>query len=357
MQAQENKDEIRAELEKLRSDYDLPGMAAVAFRWNELLALEATGVRRQGSQEAFTREDKVHLGSITKSMTATLTAILVGDGVLTWDTTIEEVWGEEGVAPGFRGVSLRSLLRHRGGFPSQTRGAPWSQWMRKEGSERQQRERLLRGALGQEPAYSPDSKAQYANLNFVMVGAMQEKVTGQLWESLIEERLFGPLRMSQTGFGPMASVGEEDQPWGHTAEGRAIAPEHPGADNPPSLAPAGTVHCSLRDLARYGAFHLSRGKSAPGVLEEAAFDVLHGKANAADDAWGLGWVRVKRDWAKGMALRHNGSNTLHMASIWLAPEADFGAAVVANIGGAKASKACDEMVGKLVVRFLMGGGS
>ncbi len=186
---------------------------------------------------------------------------------------------------------------------------------------------------------------------------MLETVTDQPYETLLEQRLFKPLRMSQTGFGPMASPGEVDQPWGHTVEGDPVAPERPGSDNPPALAPAGTVHCALRDLARYGAFHLSRGKSAPGTLSVEAFARLHGDANAADDAWGLGWVRVPRAWGKGVALQHNGSNTMHMASMWLALEADFGAVVVANAGGDKASKACGEMVGKLVVRFVEGAGS
>lgn len=89
---------VREELETLRESFDLPGMAAVAFRWNELLALEAVGVRWRGHPEPFSPEDKVHLGSITKSMTATLAAILIEDPSveLEWESTIGDIWGERG---------------------------------------------------------------------------------------------------------------------------------------------------------------------------------------------------------------------------------------------------------------------
>lgn len=344
-------DDLGPELEAIRSEFGVPGLAAVAFRWNALLGIGATGVRKAGDATALTTADQFHLGSITKSMTATLAAILVEEGKVRWETTIGEVWGSRKVLEVYRGVDLRTLMRHRGALAVNTVGDPWREVMRPEGSPRRQRERCIRGALEMEPRFPPGSKAEYANLNFVVAGGMLEELADQPWEVMVAEKLWTPLRMKEAGLGPMASPGEVDQPWGHRDDGTPVAPDEPGADNPPSLAPAGTVHCSLRDVARYGAFHLSRGKSAPKVLKDESFAILHGDANDGD-IWALGWMRADRPWAGGIALNHGGSNTMNRAVIWLAPEIDFGVAVATNQGGRVAAVAIDRAVNALIARYV-----
>lgn len=59
-----------------------------------------------------------------------------------------------------------------------------------------------------------------------------------------------------------------------------------------------------------------------------------------DDAYALGWVVVRRPWAKGdepddvgLALHHAGSNNSWFALVWIAPERDFAVLCTTNIGG------------------------
>jgi CubicO group peptidase (beta-lactamase class C family) len=56
------------------------------------------------------------------------------------------------------------------------------------------------------------------------------------------------------GFGSPGHAGRVDQPWGHHASGKEITPNR--QDNAPAYGPAGTVHCSVRDWARFAAAHL-----------------------------------------------------------------------------------------------------
>jgi CubicO group peptidase (beta-lactamase class C family) len=107
----------------------------------------------------------------------------------------------------------------------------------------------------------------------------------------------------------------------------------------------------LKDLARYGAFHLGRAASTRLKLTKQNFAILHGDDNDVNDIYGLGWVRASRPWADGMALNHRGTNTMHMALIWLAPNRDFGFAVASNQGGAAASQACEKVAALLIERF------
>ena len=96
----------------------------------------------------------------------------------------------------------------------------------------------------------------YSNQGYAIVGAMLEKLTGTPWETLITERLFKPLHMDSAGFGPPGTIGGMDQPWGHIRKLAITVPLQ--ADNPPAIAPAGRVHCSLDDLARFTIFHMQR---------------------------------------------------------------------------------------------------
>ena len=74
----------------------------------------AAGVRAQGSAELATAEDLWHVGSLTKSMTATLAGVLVERGDISWGTTVSEVLPGliATTDPEYRDVRLDELLGH-----------------------------------------------------------------------------------------------------------------------------------------------------------------------------------------------------------------------------------------------------
>jgi CubicO group peptidase (beta-lactamase class C family) len=120
-------------------------------------------------------------------------------------------------------------------------------------------------------------------------------------------------------------------------------------DNPPAIAPAGRVHCSLDDLARFTMFHMQRGRQ-DGLLKPDTLNRLHTPPSGGDYA--CGWVVVKRAWAGGNALMHNGSNTMWYVVMWLAPEKDFSVVVATNIAGSGAEKGCDEAAAAMIQQWL-----
>ena len=81
-------------LESLRKQYDLPALAVVVTKDGRICERAAVGVRKVGDPALVTTNDVFHIGSCTKSMTATVTAILIEQGRLRWDTTIAEVFPE-----------------------------------------------------------------------------------------------------------------------------------------------------------------------------------------------------------------------------------------------------------------------
>ena len=336
-------------LEAIRKKHDLPALAVVVVKDGRICDRAAVGVRKWGESTPVTTNDIFHIGSCTKSMTATLTAMLIEDGKLRWDTTIAEVVPElKGkMDKQYETVTVEQLLTHRGGVPGTPPAAAWKRAWEQKGTPTLQRREFIEAVLRPPPEAAPGTKKIYSNQGYAIIGAMLERITGTPWETLITERLFKPLHMDSAGFGPPGKSGAVDQPWGHTRKLLVTVPLQ--EDNPPAIAPGGRVHCSLDDLARFTMFHMQRGRQ-DGLLKPNTLNRLHTPPAGGDYA--CGWVVVKRDWAGGNALMHNGSNTMWYVVMWLAPEKDFSVVVATNIAGSGAEKGCDEAATAMIQQWL-----
>jgi CubicO group peptidase (beta-lactamase class C family) len=192
----------------------------------------------------------------------------------------------------------------------------------------------------------------YSNQGYAIAGAMLERVGGQSWEEMMQTMLFQPLGMQRAGFGAPGTEKDMDEPWGHTGTGRKPEPVPPGpsADNPPAIGPAGTVHCSIGDLAKYCAFHAAQGQYGPTLLGPESFRKLHTRCAPKVD-YALGWVVQERNWGGGDVLMHTGSNTMWYATMWVAPTQHSAFVAATNIAHDQADDACDEAVKSLVERL------
>jgi len=336
-------------LEVIRKKHDLPALATVVVKAGQICDRAAVGVRKWGDATPVTTNDVFHIGSCTKSMTATLTAMLIEEGKLSWDTTIAGVFPElKGkMDKQYETVTVEQLLTHRGGVPTAPPSAAWKRAWEEKNTPTEQRRKFIEAVLSQPPEAAPGTKMIYSNQGYAIIGAMLEKITGTNYERLITDRLFKPLHMDSAGFGPPGTLGEVDQPWGHIRQLGITVPLQ--SDNPPAIAPAGRVHCSLDDLARFTIFHMQRGQ-AGGLLKPETLVKLHTPPAGGDYA--CGWVVLKRGWAGGNALMHNGSNTMWYVVMWLAPEKNFSVIAATNIAGPDAEQGCDEVAAAMIHKWL-----
>jgi CubicO group peptidase (beta-lactamase class C family) len=332
--------------EEVRLEFKLPALAGGIVTSNGIKEIAAVGKRKLGDDTAVTIDDLWHLGSCTKAMTATLVGILVSEGKLNWETTLADLFPEDAseMEDAFQTIHLTHLLTHRSGLPA---NGTWRALGAKL-SPTQQRHELLRRMMKQPLLHEPGSKFLYSNVGYALAGLMAETVTGASWESLIQEKLFHPLGMSQVGFGIPGTIDQTDQPWGHHSTFLGLGPLKPiQADNASSLGPAGTVHASLHDWAKFIALHLNAEQK---VLPPEIWTQLH--TTPADADYALGWAVVERPWSGGEALTHSGSNTVNFCVCWLAPKKDFGVIVVTNTGQANAALALDKAASLLIGRHL-----
>ncbi len=345
-------DDISSTLDPIVQSNGLPALAAAVFRGNKLIAIGVSGVRKQGDPTLATIADQWHLGSDTKAMTATLIGLYIDQGKIHFEDTLASLFAGETIDPSYANVTLEQLLQHRGGAPGTMPADIWSQ-MWADGATPGARLKAVRSLLSRPVAQAPGTYA-YANAGYMIAGAALERTTGATWESLMQKDLFGPLQMSSCGFGAPGTSGKVDEPWGHTMSGSTPVPVSPGpqGDNPPSLGPAGTVHCALADWGKFLSVHLAGARGEPTIVSATTIKRLQTPPKAGDYA--AGWIVTTRPWAggDGTALTHSGSNTMWFATAWLAPGKNVTFVVVTNRADNIASAAVDSAFGPLITTYV-----
>jgi CubicO group peptidase (beta-lactamase class C family) len=350
LRAAETPPTIAALLEPTRAKYGVPAMGGAIFTSNGIVEMGVTGVRKAGTTVPATVDDLWHLGSDTKMMTALLAGSFVAEKKLAWDAKITPFFPDIAIPEANRDITLGQILSHHAGL---IENLDWNA-LSASGSLTEQRLAAVRLALAK-PAYAPGA-FHYSNTDYVVAAAILEKISGKSWEDLIRERIFEPLGMKSAGFGPAGTEGQIDQPWPHLETGAPLPTNGPAADNPAIISPAGRVHASMTDWAKFLEDQLRGGGGRKALLPPeiyASMQTLQGDDHG--DGYGYGWGVTNRTWAGGKALNHAGSNRFNFCVCWLALNRNFGVLVVTNQGGPKMVQATDDAASALILRYLKPG--
>jgi len=338
---------LQRECEMLLRQFGVPAVGVARLVATGIESLGCLGERRHGSGIPVTENDLWHIGSCTKSMTATMLARYVERGDLEWDAPLAPLFAACGfdVHPDFADLTLRQLLTHRAGMPADPSFSAVDACVCST-LEWEQRAAFTAATLAEGPTQVPGGEFCYSNPGYIVAAALLETLTGTAWEELMRQELFFPLGLATAGFGAPGKssrgafarlIGRDviTQPWGHLPGAREgtfieLNPDDEEADGPPWSGPAGTVHLSLPDFARYVAFHVSRGATAPGYLMPETIDSLHAPLPGEDYA--LGWAATSAE-ASGIgkfAIWHEGSNNAWYAGMLVVPDDQRGLAWVCN---------------------------
>lgn len=305
------------------------------------------GVRRAGSSDAATLDDRWHLGSNTKAMTAAVFARLVEQGRAHWGLPLAEAFPGVALDPAWRDVPIETVMRHRAGVTDEpVLGPSWFATARADPRPLPaQRAALAATALSRPPAGRRGAFA-YANLNYIIAGAAIEGITGGSWEDAMRAEVFGPLGLASGGFG----APPDPNAWGHRhVGGRPVPmePSTPGADNPSALGPAGTAHMTVSDYARW-----TRAVCGDGDwLSRDSLDRLNATTET-DPAYSLGWMVQPAPPSGAFAgagdtLAHEGSNTMWHAIAVVAPAPGLAVFAFAN-DAARGPAACRMLAQRLI---------
>jgi CubicO group peptidase (beta-lactamase class C family) len=352
-------DALGESLETTRKKYDVPALAAAVVDGARVRAIAAVGVRKLGDATPAALDDRWHLGSCTKAMTATLAAVLVARGRLRFETTLAEALPELAAElhPRFRKVTLRMLLEHRAGLehdlPEDLLPA-----LGRPGDPSTLRRVAVNAALKRPPPRTVGAYA-YSNAGYMVAGVVLENAGARSWEDLMRAEVFAPLGMASCGFGHPSTPHVVDAPWGHDSRG-PVASDSTSFDVSPPFGPAGTVACTLADWGRFAGYHAIAWRVSPpratspntpftsfGFVPSSFLPpelVRELQTPPAGGEYAMGWQITRRTWAGGVVLQHVGSDGFFTAVVLVAPNRGRAFVAATNRGGANAERAVFEAV-------------
>lgn len=358
-------------LKRYLAEYKLPAVAAAVVTGGTIAAAGAVGTRRAGADIPVTLNDRFHIGSDGKAMTALLAAMLVEQEKLRWDSTVAEIFPELTaiMTPEIKPVRLDQLLSHTSGIPSDNPAQEklvLQSFSQSRLNLDELRLWLTKNLLPMPLQSKPGERFAYSNTAYMLAGAMIERVGGATWEELLAIRVFDPLGLKTGGFGPQAKLGRVDAPLGHVvrADG-SLKPmlAGPNGDNPEIMGPAGTVHLSILDFATWAGWNAGAGRRGPALVRPATLRKLQTPVvdipprpdakpgTPPPGRYGLGWGTAAMPFAREPVIFHGGSNEMNLAYILLEPKTDFAMVMATNVGSETAEKALQGIGAELYKRF------
>lgn len=142
-----------------------------------------------------TLQTKFRIGSLTKQFTSMLVMQLVQEGKLRLDGRVTDYLPDYRKATGNR-LTLHVLLTHTSGVPNYTSSPLFATEMRNPQRVPSMVQRLCSDDL----EFEPGTHFKYSNTNYIILGAILEKVTGKRYETLLHERILDPLGMTDSGY-------------------------------------------------------------------------------------------------------------------------------------------------------------
>nr|WP_231987230.1 serine hydrolase domain-containing protein [Mycobacterium sp. 852014-50255_SCH5639931] len=225
----------------------LPGAVVVIGHGGKVVFHQAYGSRKLAGEpgldglpapaEPMTEDTIFDLASLTKSLaTATAVMQLYEQGKVAFDDLVQQY------LPGFNtandprraAVTVRMLLTHTSGETGDVNlGDPW-------GLDHADKEEGIHRALTTPLESAPGGGFRYSDINFILLGALIEKVTGEALDAYVQRHVFEPLGMEDTHYLPPAQACGS-----HATSGAAIAWAPAPQDRTADACPAGTWSIGL----------------------------------------------------------------------------------------------------------------
>ncbi|MGM0550777.1 MAG: serine hydrolase domain-containing protein [Bacteroidota bacterium] len=178
------------------------GMGSIAImHQGESVYEKAFGMAQVENQIKATPNTRYHIGSISKTFTATLIMQLIEEGQLTLQTPLSKFFPK---IPNADSIHIEHLLRHQSGLFNFTSAEDYNQWMEQE----MPHEKLLAKIRKYPIEFAPGTKTAYSNTNYVLLSFIAEQVSHESFASLLEERIIKTCGLKHTQFGTKATPEE-----------------------------------------------------------------------------------------------------------------------------------------------------
>jgi CubicO group peptidase (beta-lactamase class C family) len=275
--------------DSIRKSYNIPEISYAVSDSKSTLEIAALGKHSIDLRDTATLNDRFHIGSNTKAMTAFIIARYVEKGKLKWTTKFFDIfpeWKKESKID-YENITLEDLLSHRAGIqPFQGDNDPQIPAFR--GTNQEKRKQFGQFVLTLE-SVKPDEQNPfiYSNAGYTLATLMLEKVTGKSWEQLVEKVFNKDLKLHVKLSWPENQTRKDT--WGHSFENNKISPVPSTVDYHLDFTePAGDLNIKLKDYIKFIQLNLQGLKGQNNYLDAKTYQFIH----KGIENYSIGWFNI-----------------------------------------------------------------
>jgi len=347
---------LQQHVENIRKAYKMPALAAFMLKDGEVAELVFAGHKVDGQPALADEKDRWVIGSFTKSMTATLAARLVEQGIVTYEHTVADIWPElvGAIQKEHESISLKQLLTMTSGLKREE-DTDYQRWNRNFAPLTEQRRDYVTSIL-KTSAHNARGEFHYSNSGYIVAAHMLETITSMPWEKLISQEVFEPLGITNFGFGPPNIQDTEHQLSGHLYSGGnwQQVTTMQQAFLPLVISPAGLVNIGMPELATYVQAHMDGMRGESNILNSDSYDTLHSPVITTDamhagyaDKYAHGWFYSSLN----NHYKHGGGTASFTVENLLIPEENVAFLAITNNAASTAILALEETINLMRSRY------
>jgi beta-lactamase class C len=320
-------------LDAVEQSGQVSGLAAAVVKGDKILLQRGIGYADANRSLPVTADTVFRLASLSKAFASALAALLVDEGMLSWDTHVASVLPSfelKNVDASAR-LTVRDILSQRAGLPHNT----YDRLL-----EQDEPYQVLIDRLKEVPlACDVGDCYGYQNITFALIGDITYAVSGDFFYHQVEKRLFHPLGMATATYGKDALESSTSWARPHARRGSAWTPFEI-KESYYHVPPAAGVNASIKDMTQW---LIAQMGNRPEVLSPALLQTLHTpvvntpterraspwrSARLRDAEYALGW-RIY-DYAGETLVFHAGAVHGYRSIIGFFPKYQFGAVMLWN---------------------------
>lgn len=322
---------VDAMAQKAIDDKTVVGLAVAVVHKDKLVFAKGYGWREVGTDQKVDADTVFQLASVSKPISSTVVAELVGEGKITWDSKISDLDSSFQMMEPWvsREITLRDFYCHRSGLPDHA-----GDLLEDIGYDREQ---VLHRLRYQRPDSSFRSHYAYTNFGLTEAAVAATKKYGMTWETAADEKLFKPLQMTSTSARFSDFIARPNRALGHVLVDGKWTQKY--RRQPDAQSPAGGVSSSVNDMSKWMRLQLSEGTfEGRRIVSESALLETHkphmltmfSPVDGLPAFYGLG-IGVNYDMHGRLRLSHSGAFAMGAAtSVSMIPKEQLGIVVLTN---------------------------
>lgn len=310
---------VASQVEQWRREANVPGIA-LGISTEQGVFTKGLGITSYDHPLTVTDETLFQIGSISKTVTATVMMCLVDAGKLDLNEKVQTYLPEFRVKSDSvsSSVTVKHLITHVSGWIGDV--------FTDTGSNDDSLAEFVAQMAELDQLADMDYTFSYNNAAFAVAGRIVEILTGKTFEDAVQELVFDPLGLEYSYYFP------RDVMLNRFAVGHRVGEDGTKVLSPWPIPrasnPAGGISCHIKDLLAYGRFAM--GDGAP-ILKPETMKLMHTPQvtiNSYTGAVGLAWFVRDFDGIKGVT--HNGGTVGQNSLLMVLPEKKFAYALVTN---------------------------